>query len=698
MWNLIEGMRKMKRRHQFIFILFLLSVSVPQNVPAQENTYTNLPEGAKLRIGEGTLGEIAYFPDGTRFAVATSIGTWIYDSITGKKLYQLYDPKSRVYGIKSVSISPNGETITTESLDETVLFWNASTGELLKHLGGDEKGHYRALFSPDGRIVATSSGTPSEISNKAINLWDVSTGKLLNTLAEDNSAFYFNNKCFSPDGKSIATWQSIVCSLWDVVTGQLVKAITAHESSVNTVHFSPDNQIIATGGKDYTVRLWNANTGQLLNTLDHQDINSLTNVQFSPDGKKIATGGISSGEVHLWEVATGNKLRSFVRHTDNGVYSICFSPNGIMLATGGADGKIRLWSTNTGLELVKLIGHKTIVETILFSPDGITLLSKCSDNTVRLWDAITGQLMKTLDSYIESVVSISYSPDGKTIASRNSDYKVRLWNASTGQLMYTLTGHTDEIFSVCFSPDGKTLASGGRDKSIRIWDARTGKHLKSLTGHDESINRLYFISDGKTVVSENWNGKMYLWDTSTGHKLKSLYGKLISPDGDLMIDVYHEEVDDPGGIGDSFLSLSDVDSGQLLRRISCGWNISIQCFSPDSNMFVTSNTHNSILELWDVNNGKIINTYSGHLGLSYRNGGIIRAVRFSNDGKTIASGCDDKTVRLWSTEEGKHIKTLSGHTAGVNSVAFNPDGKTLASGSSDGTILLWDVTNIETDN
>ena len=104
-----------------------------------------------------------------------------------------------------------------------------------------------------GEIVATSSGTPSEISNKTINLWDISTGKLLNILAKPSSGFY--SISFSPDGKSIAAWRlgSVVC-LWNVVTGQFVKAFTAHESSVNTVHFSPDSQTIATGGKDYTVR------------------------------------------------------------------------------------------------------------------------------------------------------------------------------------------------------------------------------------------------------------------------------------------------------------------------------------------------------------------------------------------------------------------------------------------------------------
>ena len=64
---------------------------------------------------------------------------------------------------------------------------------------------------------------------------------------------------------------------------------------------------------------------------------------------------------------------------------------------------------------------------------------------------------------------------------------------------------------------------------------------------------------------------------------------------------------------------------------------------------------------------------------------------FSPDGKTIASGCCDKTVRLWDVETGRNIKTLTGYIRDAHSVHFSPDGSTLISGGSDGAILEWDV-------
>ncbi|MFM6741670.1 MAG: WD40 repeat domain-containing protein, partial [Microcystis panniformis] len=89
-----------------------------------------------------------------------------------------------------------------------------------------------------------------------------------------------------------------------------------------------------------------------------------------------------------------------------------------------------------------------------------------------------------------------------------------------------------------------------------------------------------------------------------------------------------------------------------------------------------------IIELWNVETGNEIRTLTGHNEQIY-------CVSFSSDGKTLASGSEDKTIKLWNVETGQEIRTLSGHNDRVTSVSFSSDGKTLATSSWDNTIKLW---------
>ena len=695
----------MKLIHKFILISFCFSIFIIQYANAQESTYTNLPEGAKLRIGKGTLGEIAYFPDGTRFAVATSIGIWVYDSITGKELYQLTDYSNGVYSIR---FSPDGNTIATESPDGRILLWGTNTGNHIYTLSDDVFGLYDPVFSPNGKIIAVQSAEKFTYLRKTLRLYDVKTGKHLITLNEPTNQFYKFR--FSPDSKTLVMWLYGKIKIWNVFTTQQIKNIidpseNYHHNKIIDIQFSPDggklfllnsarlNRNSIRGSRDGDVgNIFYKDVGteewtELASTLQSVNDKGISKITFSPDGNILTTTHPSDNSVDLWNANTADYIISLIGNDISKTSTVCISENNKIIATGGRDGTINLWTTKQGMHLKSFTGHRGKINKIAISPDGITLLSKGSDKTVRLWDILSGKLIHTLEGYSNDVVTVSFSPDGKTIASGSSDNKIRLWNVFSGQLMNTLSGHSDDLYSVCFSPKGEIIASAGRDKTVRLWNTKTGEHLKSLTGHHEPINRLYFISNGQIIASGNWNGKIHLWDSSTGQMLKFLYGDLVSPDGKILLSIDHGSVEGE----DSIVYLSHLDTGQHFNEITYSGSLSTQSFSPDGKTFATVDSNNSIVEIWDVQLGEIMNSFSGHLSHPYCGGGTISTVRYAADGKTIASGSQDKTIRLWNTETGKHLKTLTGHTDGINSLEFSPDGTTLASGSSDGTILMWDI-------
>lgn len=180
MGTIIEGDEQMKTRNPFILTSLFLFILLIQSGLAEENTKTNLPESAKLRIGKGTLGEIAYFPDGTRFAVATSIGIWVYDSITGKELYQL---TNHTNGVDTIQFSPDGNIIATETSDGSIYLWNTNSRKLIHTLSDDVFGLYDPVFTPNGKIIAVQTAEKFTYFQKTLRLYDVKTGKHINTIS-----------------------------------------------------------------------------------------------------------------------------------------------------------------------------------------------------------------------------------------------------------------------------------------------------------------------------------------------------------------------------------------------------------------------------------------------------------------------------------------------------------------------------------
>ena len=446
-----------------LFALFSL------NSFAQDSPQWGLPEGATARLGKGAIQEVTYSPEGTRLAVASSIGIWLYDTATHQEVALLTGHTSDV---NSVAFSPNGRTIASGSGDDTIRLWDAGTGEHLQTLTGHTSDVNSIAFSPNGRTIASGSG------GGTIRLWDADTGAHLQTLTGHTD--WVNSVAFSPNGRTLAStsgsWQEI--RLWDANTGEHLQTLAGDTSGVNSVAYSPDGRTIAGGSRDNTIRLWDANTGEHLQTLTGHtsDVNS---VAYSPDGRTIASG---SGDTWSWS------------------------------SSDEEDHTVRLWDADTGELLRTLTGHTSDVNSVANSPDGRTIASGSDDDTIRLWDADNGRHLRTLTGHTHYVFSVAFSSDGRTIASGSWDYTVRLWDADTGEHLQTLTGHTSGVVSVAFSPNGRTIAGGSWDDTVRLWDADTGEHLQTLTGHTSGVNSVAFSPNGRTIASGSSDGTALLWE------------------------------------------------------------------------------------------------------------------------------------------------------------------------------------------
>ncbi|MYB94323.1 WD40 repeat domain-containing protein [Candidatus Poribacteria bacterium] len=298
----------MKIRLFSIFLtLFLIPFLLLSNTFAEDYTQMNLPGGAIARFGKGEIAEIKYSQDGTRLAVASGIGGWIYDTSTYQEIDLLTGHTALV---KTVAFSPDGNTIATGSWDGTIHVRNKVTGTHKKIFIRAAHGFgTRALvFSPDGKTLVTGSDDDN------IRLWDADTVELKQTLIGHTDEVW--SVVFSPDGSSLASSSADgSIRLWDMPTGKHKMTFSDEMRSVTSVAFSPDGKTIAAGSGEHTIYLWDADTGEQKMSLGHKA--GTVRVAFSPDGNTLVSGSFN-GPILLWDAKAGT-LKKTLTKTHTGV-------------------------------------------------------------------------------------------------------------------------------------------------------------------------------------------------------------------------------------------------------------------------------------------------------------------------------------------------------------------------------------------
>ena len=477
---------------------------------------------------------------------------------------------------------------------------------------------------------------------------------------------------FSPDGKYVASGsRDGTARVWEAQTGREIARMT-HEADVTALAFSPDGKYVASGSRDGTARVWEAQTGREIARMTHEA--DVTDLAFSPDGKYVASGS-RDGTARVWEAQTGHEVAR-MSHEDY-VVAVAFSPDGKYVISGSWDDTARVWEAQTGHEVARM-SHEGYVVAVAFSPDGKYVVSGSGDGTARVWEAQTGHEVARI-SHKDGVAAVAFSPDGKYVASGSRDGTARVWEAQTGREIARVN-HEVYVIAVAFSPDGKYVISGGCDKkdenyrciggTARVWEAQTGREIARMS-HNNAVVAVAFSPDGKYVVSGSFDGTVRVWETQTGHEVarKSYMSNEVafSPDGKYIIS------------GGGAAHVWEAQTGREIARMSHEGGVVAVAFSPDGR-YVVSGGGDGTVRVWEAQTGREIARMSHE--------GNVVAAAFSPDGRYVVSGSLDGTARVWEVQTGREIARMS-HNNAVVAVAFSPDGKYVVSGSWDRTARLW---------
>jgi WD40 repeat protein len=354
-------------------------------------------------------------------------------------------------------------------------------------------------------------------------------------------------------------------------------------------------------------------------------------VSWSPGGKWLASGGHDK-TVRLWSTSNWAPGPVLGPH-DYYISSLAWSHDSQTLAVGRQDGfvnayhppdKTPIWTTPQTAPIWSLV----------WKPDDSELLSSDGNSTERHWKR-DGTAGKVFPAQLTRIAAIAIGSDGKQLAIGGSDHFFRLWDFSD-KLSPVLAGPSLDVRKVVWHPDGTRFATLGDDGSVRIWNAATGKSVTELKTQGNRPTTLAWSHNGKRLATGGQGPSIHLWQAD-------------------------------GAAGPVF----DRQPDEVL---ALDWNVDNKCLA------VGYGDKDKTIRLINAATGKVGPVCKGHKQ-------AIFDVKWSPDGKRLASASSDGTVRTWQAN-GQAMAVLQGDWL-QRTLAWSPDGKLILGGSIEGTCRLW---------
>ncbi len=413
--------------------------------------------------------------------------------------------------------------------------------------------------------------------------------------------------------------------------------------SIFTVTFSPDQTILATGGMDGKVRLWQVADGKQIHTWQAHD-DWIRHVTFSLDGQLIASSS-NDRSVKIWKIIDWENIHCLYNlqgHTD-WVWSARFiAIKGILfLISVSQDRTARFWNINFGKFILAFSQPEELVWSVAFSNNG-RMLASSSTTYVKLWSVLTRKCLKIFTDQADRVRALAFHPNGEILVG-SDDLRIKIWDLASGECIKTCElAANSAIWSLSFSPDGQQLISAGTDR-VQIWDAHSWQPIATMSEPQSRIRSISYSSDQTMIAVGSDDQLVRIWDTKTSQPITTLSG--------------------------------------VSNRL---WTIAVSPPTPLGIVYLASGSDDCQIRIWNAATGELLQTLSGHQGR-------IRSLAFSPSGKLLASGSHDRTIKLWDVATSECLTTYDQHTDWVWSVIFDQDDQTLISAADDRTILRWHI-------
>jgi WD40 repeat protein len=448
----------------------------------------------------GALSGVAFSPDGNTLAAAGADGTvalWSVRAGTGSKNKGASAAADGTLtgasgAIGAIAFSPDGKSLAAAASAAggastaggasggSVLVWNLAAQQVTATVPQPQPVTSVAWDGADEIAAGDANGTVALLSLPSPVL-----------PADGDSIAY------SADGAAIAVGGTSV-QLWDASKRTLLAThALAAGVSVNATAFGSDGNV-AIARSDGAVALLNGHTLAPIGTPFPvtSGKNAAQSVAFSASGTLLATGG-ADGSVRLYDVSDPGRphLIATGQRSGSAVSTVAFAPDGATLATAAADGAVQLWDVSAGGGSLTPAGPSLgpvqgFATGLAFSPDGKILAAGSGGGTVHLWDVAEPGHPVPLGTPLAGpsghVPSVAFSPSGTVLAAGASDGTVWLWNMASPAhpaLIAALDGPAGHVSGVAFSPSGDQVAAVSATSGVELRDTSAAAALAAVCGN-----------------------------------------------------------------------------------------------------------------------------------------------------------------------------------------------------------------------
>ncbi|MEU7133681.1 helix-turn-helix domain-containing protein [Streptomyces sp. NPDC046261] len=476
-------------------------------------------------------------------------------------------------------------------------------------------------------------------------------------------------------------------TLWDAATSRLAPVARggAHHGAVRAVALSDHAEVLASAGRDGTVRLSRpggtateaaaGSAGAGAESFD-AGLGPLYAVAVTGDGSRVAAAGLD-GRVWLRDVRT-RRSRIVGTKGHGQIHSLAFSPDGRHLATGEWNEDVGLWNTATGEREAALEGLQDSVLAVAFSPDGKRLAAAGQDDTASVWDLSGRRRTAVLASHLGPVHGIAFSPDGRRLATAGEDGTLRLWTPRAGADAGPATAWLD----AALSPDRAVLAVAGQDGTVRLWGTRR-RGVRVLRVSDRPVRAVAFSQDGSLIAAGDGRGTATVW-------------RAASPDRPVHRWQAHPRavtsVAFRPGDPSSLATAGEDGTARLWRTAGATPHLEQRLLGHEDAVYrvlfldgatLATGSQDNTARIWRASDGRELRKLADHAD-------TVLGLAVSPAGTTLATASRDYTVKLWDPRDGRRLRTLAGHTGPVTSAAFDPGGSRMVTTGRDNTVRVWD--------